>query len=68
MAQSPSPLLQALRNQGYTLADLDFLTRQVGWATTTQLDTSHSGPLLETQNGGRTWTVVTTRLRSTPAS
>lgn len=37
--------------QGYSITDLDFLNREQGWATTTKLDTSQTGPLLETHNG-----------------
>ncbi len=51
----PTGILHRLMAQGYSITDLDFLNRRQGWATTAKLSSSRDGPLLETQNGGRTW-------------
>lgn len=60
--RTPTGLLRRLMTQGYSITHLDFLNREQGWATTTKLDTSQNGPLLETHNGGRSWQ----RLNPTP--
>ena len=51
----PTGTLSSLMEKGYTIKHLDFLNSQQGWATTFKLGTSQGGPLLETQNGGRSW-------------
>ncbi|MDA8193641.1 MAG: hypothetical protein M0Z53_06560 [Thermaerobacter sp.] len=61
-----SPLLKGLMAKGYAIRQLDFLDLQQGWATTAKLDSTQSGPLLQTQNGGRSWQIVKSVVRRPP--
>jgi len=59
----PSGVLHKLMGKGVSIQVLDFVSPTAGWAITARLDTDEAGPLLYTDDGGRTWRVVVPRLQ-----